>query len=144
MAVLDGDSRTVLALRWSNTLDGACCREWLDAALALGQAEIFNPDPGSPFTPVAFTGRWAAAGIRLRRDGRGRALDTVFVGRLGRSVQYEASYPNGYATLTDARQGLTRYFAFYNEERPHQALKYRTPADVYANVVHLNPDIRVH
>ena len=68
----------------------------------------------------------------------------MFVERLWRSVKYEDIYPNGYATLTDARQGLTRYFAFYNEERPHQALKYRTPAEVHADVVNLNQDTLVH
>jgi len=112
--------------------------------LALGQSEIFNTDQGSQFTSLAFTSRLEAAGIRISMDGRGRALDNVFVERLWRSVKYEDIYPNGYATLVDARQGLTRYFAFYNEERPHQALKYRTPAEVYADVVHLNPDILVH
>jgi putative transposase len=144
VAVIDWYSRQVLAFRLSNTLDGAFCQECLEAALALGQPEIFNTDQGSQFTSVAFTGRLEAAGIRISMDGRGRAFDNVFVERLWRSVKYEDIYPNGYATLTDARQGLTRYFAFYNDERPHQALKYRTPAEVHAEGVNLNPEVRVH
>ena len=117
-AIIDWYSRKVLAFRWSNTLDGAFCQQCLDAALALGQAEIFNTDQGSQFTSLAFTSRLEAAGIRISMDGRGRALDNVFVERLWRSVKYEAIYPNGYPTLLDARLGLPRYFAFYNEERP--------------------------
>jgi putative transposase len=144
VAVIDWYSRKVLAFRLSNTLDGAFCQECLDAALAYGQPEIFNTDQGSQFTSLAFTGRLAVAGIRISRDGRGRALDNVFVERLWRSVKYEDIYPNGYATMTDARQGLTRYFVFYNDERPHQALKYRTPAEVHTDVVHLNRDTLVH
>ena len=144
VAVIDWYSRKVLAFRVSNTLDGAFCQECLDAALAVGQAEIFNTDQGSQFTSLAFTGRLDAAGIRISMDGRGRALDNVFVERLWRSVKYEDIYPNGYATLTEARQGLTRYFAFYNEERPHQALKYRTPAEVHADVGPRNQGILVH
>lgn len=143
VAIIDGYSRKVLAFRLSNTLDGAFCQECLDTALALGQAEIFNTDQGSQFTSLAFTSRLEAVGIRISMDGRGRAFDNIFVERLWRSVKYEDIYPNSYATLTDARQGLTRYFAFYNEERPHQALKYRTPAEVHADVVHLNQGILV-
>ena len=144
VAIMDWYSRKVLAFRVSNTLDGAFCRECLETALALGQAEIFNTDQGSQFTSLAFTSQLEAAGIRISMDGRGRALDNVFVERLWRSVKYEDIYPNGYATLRDAKQGLTRYFAFYNEERPHQALKYRTPAEVHADVVPLNQGILVH
>lgn len=144
VAVIDWYSRKVLAFRVSNTLDGAFCQECLEAALALGQAEIFNTDQGSQFTSLVFTARLEAVGIRISMDGRGRAFDNLFVERLWRSVKYEDIYPNGYATLTDARQGLTRYFTFYNEERPHQALKYRTPAEVHADVVPLNQGILVH
>lgn len=143
VAIIDWYSRKVLAFRLSNTLDGAFCQECLEAALALGQPEIFNTDQGSQFTSLAFTGRLEAAGIRISMDGRGRALDNVFVERLWRSVKYEDIYPNGYATLREALQGLTRYFLFYNDERPHQALKYRTPAEVHADVIHRNPVIRV-
>jgi putative transposase len=123
VAVIDWYSRQVVALRVSNTLDGAFCQACLEAALASGQPESFNTDQGRQFTSLAFTGRLETAGIRSSRDGRGRALDNVCVERLWRSVQYADIYPNGYATLTDARQGLTRYCAFYNEERPHQALQ---------------------
>jgi len=143
VAMIDGYSRKVLAFRLSNTLDGAFGQECLEAALALGQPEIFNTDQGSQFTSLAFTGRLEAAGIRISMDGRGRALDNVFVERLWRSVKYEDIYPNGYATLREALQGLTRYFLFYNDERPHQALKYRTPAEVPADVIHRNQVILV-
>ena len=144
VAIIDWYSRKVLAFRLSNTLDGAFCQECLDAALAYGQPEIFNTDQGSQFTSLAFTGRLEVAGIRISMDGRGRALDNVFVERLWRSVKYEDIYPNGYVTMMDAKQGLTCYFAFYNDERPHQALKYRTPAEVHADVVQLNQGILVH
>lgn len=137
-------SRQVLALRLSNTLDGAVCPECLEAALAAGHPEILNTDQGSQFTSLAFTGRLEAAGIRISMDGRGRALDNVFVERVWRSVKYEDIYPQGYLTLTDARQGLSRYFVFYNKDRPHQALKYRPPAEVHADVVPLNQSILVH
>jgi putative transposase len=143
VAVIDWSRRKVLAFRLSNTLDGTFGQECLAAALALGQAEMFNPDQGSQFPSVAFPGRLAAAGIRISMDGRGRALDKVVVERRWRSVKYEDIDPNGYATLRDANQGLTRYFAFYNEERPHQALKYRAPAEV-ADVVPRNQGILVH
>jgi len=143
VAIIDWYSRQVLAFRLSNTLDGAFCQECLAAALAQGQPEIFNTDQGSQFASVAFTSRLEAAGIRISMDGRGRALDNVFVERLWRSVKYEDIYPNGYATLREATQGLTRYFIFYNDDRPHQALKYRTPAEVHADVVHRNQVILV-
>jgi len=105
----------------------------LNEALRVGQPLIFNSDQGVQFTSTAFTGRLAQAGIRISMDGRGRAHDHIFVERLWRSVKYEEVYPNGYQTLGDAYRGLHRYFEFYNHQRPHQALDYRTPAEVYAN-----------
>jgi putative transposase len=131
MAVLDWYSRKVLAWRLSNTLDAGFCLEGLSAALTDGTPEIFNTDQGSQFTSQAFTERLEAAGIRISMDGRGRALDNVFVERLWRSVKYEEVYPNAYRTMADAYRGLERYFVFYNRQRPHQSLNYATPDDVY-------------
>jgi putative transposase len=93
--------------------------------------EIFNTDQGSQFTSEAFTGVLLAAGIAISMDGRGRALDNIFVERLWRSVKYEDIYLKGYASLPELLLGLTEYFAFYNGERPHQSLGYRTPAEVH-------------
>ena len=108
--------------------------------MQVGQPLIFNSDQGVQFTSTAFTGRLARAGIRISMDGRGRAHDNIFVERLGRSVKYEEVYPNGYSTADDAYHGLHRYFEFYNYQRPHQALDYQTPAEVYANrAVTLSP-----
>jgi putative transposase len=131
VAILDWYSRFVLSWEVSNTLDGAFCLAALDQALAQAQPDIFNTDQGAQFTSVAFTSRLAAAGIRISWDGRGRALDNVFVERLWRSVKYEEIFLNDYDTVADAVQGLARYFRFYNHERLHQALAYRTPAQVY-------------
>ena len=131
VAVLDWCSRYVLSWRLAHTLEQRFCLEALEAALAHGQPEIFNTDQGAQFTSPAFTGRLTAAGIRISMDGRGRALDNVFIERLWRSVKYEEVYLQDYGTLGDAQRGLRRYFQFYNEERPHQSLDYRTPARVF-------------
>jgi putative transposase len=131
VAVLDWYSRYVLSWELSNTLDGAFCLSALEQALGQAQPEIFNTDQGAQFTSLVFTGRLAEAGIRISWDGRGRALDNVFVERLWRSVKYEEIYLNEYETVSDALKGLGRYFRFYNHERLHQALGYRTPAQVY-------------
>jgi putative transposase len=103
----------------------------LEGALRQGRPRIFNTDQGAQFTSAAYTGRLEQAGIQISWDGRGRALDTVFVERLWRSVKWEEVYLHDYQTVADALSGLDRYFRFYNEERPHQALAYRTPAQVY-------------
>jgi putative transposase len=131
MAILDWHSRSVLAWELSVTVDGQFCLDALDVALARSTPEIFNTDQGAQFTATAFTDRVKAAGAQISMDGRGRALDNVFVERLWRSVKYEEVYLRDYASVPDARQGLGRYFGFYNQERPHQALGYRTPAAVY-------------
>ena len=130
-AVLDWHSRYVLSWALSNSLEVGFCLEVLEAALARGRPEIFNSDQGAQFTSPAFTGRLLAAGVRISMDGRGRALDNVFVERLWRSVKYEEVYPQQYEGMRDAQRGLGQYFPFYNEERPHQALGYRTPEAVY-------------
>ncbi len=130
-AVLDWHSRYVLSWALSNSLEVGFCLEVLEAALARGRPEIFHTDQGAQFTSPAFTGRLLAAGVPISMDGRGRALDNVFVERLWRSVKYEEVYLQDYGGMGDAQRGLGRYFPFYNEERPHQALGYQTPRGVY-------------
>jgi putative transposase len=130
-AVIDWYSRYVIAWRLSNTLDGTFCLEVLEEALKGGRPEVFNTDQGAQFTAAAFTGKLEAAGVAVSMDGRGRALDNVFVERLWRGVNYEAIYLRGYETVPALHRGLARYFAFSNEERLHQSLDYRTPAAVY-------------
>jgi putative transposase len=133
-ATIDWYSRLVLAWRLSNTLDGSFCQEMLEAALATGTPEVFNTDQGVQFTAAAWTGRLEAAGARVSMDGRGRCLDNVFVERLWRSVKHEDVYLRGYETVPELERGLTAYFRFYNQERPHQSLGYRTPAEVHAGM----------
>jgi putative transposase len=133
-AVIDWYSRYVLSWRLSNTLEGQFCLEALNAALAMGRPEIFNTDRGSQFTAREYTERLEQAGIRVSRDGRGRALDNVFVERLWRSVKYEDIYIKDYERVPELEAGLTAYFWFYDEERLHQSLGYRTPAEVYRSV----------
>jgi len=131
VAVLDWYSRYVLSWELSNTLDAGFCLEALEAALRLGQPRIFNTDQGGQFTSLAYTSRLEQAGIQISWDGRGRALDNAFVERLWRSVKWEEVYLKDYQTVAEAVSGLDRYFQFYNHERLHQALGYRTPAQVY-------------
>jgi len=135
-AVIDWFSRYVLSWRLSNTLEGRFCLEALDEALSLGQPEIFNTDLGSQFTAREYTGRLEEAGIAVSRDGRGRALDNVFVERLWRSVKYEDIYIKDYVRVTELESGLRSYFWFYDEERPHQSLDYRTPGEVHRAGIH--------
>jgi putative transposase len=130
-AVIDWFSRYVLSWRLSNTLDGGFCLEALDEALSRGRPEIFNTDQGSQFTSREYTGRLEGAGVAVSRDGRGRALDNVFVERLWRSVKYEDIYIKDYERISELESGLTAYFRFYDEDRPHQSLDYRTPGEVY-------------
>jgi putative transposase len=130
-AVIDWFSRYVVAWRLSNTLDGSFCLEMLDEALGSGKPEVFDTDQGVQFTAEAFTGRLERAGVAVSMDGRGRALGNVFVERLWRSVKYEDIYIRFYEAVPELDQGLGRYFGFYNNERLHQSLGYRTPAAVY-------------
>ncbi len=130
-AIIDWHSRYVLAWRLSNTLDGSFCLDMLEEALSRGQPEVFNTDQGVQFTAQAWTGRLERAGVAVSMDGRGRCLDNVFVERLWRSVKYEDIYIHRYEAVPQLQQGLGRYFPYYNEERFHQSLEYRTPAAVY-------------
>jgi putative transposase len=130
-AVIDWHSRYVLSWQLSNSLEGTFCVEVLEAALDLGRPEIFNTDQGVQYTAANFIARLEQAGVAISMDGRGRALDNVFIERLWRSVKYECLYPQGYETVARLERGLTEYFAFYNHERPHQGLANRLPAEVY-------------
>lgn len=134
VAIIDWFSRYVLAWELSNTLDTGFCLEALDRALQAGHPEIFNTDQGVQFTSQDFTERLRAAEIRISWDGRGRALDNVFVERLWRSVKYEEVYLKDYQTVLEARDGLKQYFRFYNYERYHQSLDYKTPFAVYRSL----------
>jgi putative transposase len=132
VAVIDWYSRKVLAWRLSNTLDSGFCVDCLGQALqTYGIPEIFNTDQGCQFTSEAFTSVLKAHCISISIDGRGRALDNIFVERLWRSVKHEDVYLKGYATVPEVQLGLTKYFMFYNSERTHQSLAYRTPDVVY-------------
>ena len=130
-ATIDWHSRYVIAWRLSNTLDGSFCLEMLEEALSRGRPEVFNTDQGVQFTAGAWAGRLERAGVRVSMDGRGRCLDNVFVERLWRTVKYEGIYPHAYEAVPLLQRGLGEYFPFYNEERLHQSLEYRTPAEVY-------------
>jgi putative transposase len=130
-AIIDWYSRYVIAWRLSNTLDGSFCLDMLDEALSQGKPEVFNTDQGVQFTAQAWTTRLLSAGVAVSMDGKGRCLDNVFVERLWRSVKYEDIYLKGYEVVPQLHAGLSVYFPFYNTERPHQSLDYRTPAEVY-------------
>jgi len=131
VAIIDWFSRYVLSWAVSVTLDGSFCLDALEEALRLGKPEIFNSDQGVQFTSEDFTGRLEEAGIQISMDGRGRAMDNVFTERLWRSVKYEEVYLKDYDTPLSVIDNLGRYFRFYNEERYHQSLDYRTPAAVH-------------
>ena len=135
VAILDWYSRFVLSWRLSNTMDGLFCLEALDEALAISQPKIFNSDQGAQFTAQAFTSRLLARGVAISMDGRGRALDNVFIERLWRTVKYEEVYLKDYDDGLEAERSLDQYFRFYCQERVHQSLGYRTPADVYHSKV---------
>jgi putative transposase len=131
VAVIDWFSRYVLSWQFSNTLDVCFCLDALDQALCLGKPVIFNTDQGAQFTSAAFTDRLETHGIRISQDGRGRALDNVFVERLWRSVKYEEVYLKAYASVPEAILNLDAYFRFYNQRRLHQSLEYQTPESIH-------------
>jgi|TARA_B100001971_G_scaffold135287_1_gene124997 putative transposase len=134
VAIIDWYSRYVLAWRLSNTLDADFCVDALEEALSKGKPEIFNTDQGSQFTGEAFIGLLKKHGIRISMDGKGRYADNIFVERLWRTVKYEEVYLKAYSNGREAKVGLDAYFHFYNGQRPHQALGYRTPAEVFGLV----------
>ncbi len=131
VAIMDWFSRFVLAWQLSNTLEGAFCLDALHLALQLGQPDIFNSDQGTQFTARAFTGQLESTGVRISMAGRGRAFDNIFVERLWRTVKYEDVYLKEYDTVPALAAGLDSYFHFYNHQRPHQSLQYRSPAQVH-------------
>jgi len=131
VAIMDWYSRYVLAWRLSNTLDADFCVEALEEALSKGKPEVFNTDQGGQFTGEAFTRLLERHGVRISMDGKGRYTDNIFVERLWRTVKYEEVYLKAYSNRREAKAGLDAYFGFYNALRPHQALGYRTPAEVF-------------
>jgi putative transposase len=142
VAIMDWYSRCVLSWELSNTLDAAFCVEALQRALATGRRpEIFNTDQGgSQFTSEAFTGLLTQHGIAISMDGVGRAFDNIMVERLWRSVKYEDVYIRDYKNPAEARFGLRRYFAYYNQRRRHRSLDRKTPAAVYGLAKETNCD----
>ena len=131
VAIIDWYSRYVLSWDLSNALDADFCLRALDKALLTSQPEIFNSDQGSQFTSSEFTEKLDKVGIQISRDGRGRVFDNIFIERLWRTVKYEEVYIHSYDTVKEARESLDNYFRFYNGERLHQSLGYRTPQEVY-------------
>jgi putative transposase len=132
VAIIDWYSRKVLGWRLSNSMDAAFCVDCLEDALRVyGRPEIFNSDQGSQFTSTAFTDVLKREKVAISMDGRGRALDNIFVERLWRTLKYEDIYLKGYSDMCELTLGLTQYFSFYNDERPHQSLSYLTPNRVY-------------
>jgi putative transposase len=130
-AIMDWFSRFVVSWRLSITLEVEFCLEVLEEALARTRPEIFNSDQGAQFTSLRFTEKLESSEVRISMDGRGRYLDNIFVERLWRSVKYEEVYLNDYENVWEAENRIGSYFAFYNHERPHQSLGYRTPEQVY-------------
>jgi putative transposase len=131
VAVMDWFSRYVLSWSLSLTMELDFCIEALKSALRRGRPDIFNSDQGSQFTSEKFTGELAARKIAISMDGRGRCMDNIFIERLWRSLKYEEVYLKDYASVNEARTGIAKYFRFYNQERLHQSLEYRTPAAIW-------------
>lgn len=135
IAIMDWYSRYVLSWCLSNTLDAGFCIEALEEALQKGRPEIFNTDQGAQFTSEAFTGMLERQGIRISMDGRGSYQDNLFIERLWRTVKYEEVYLKAYQDGRQARAGLGEFFQFYDDDRPHQALRYKTPVAVFRGIV---------
>lgn len=133
VAVLDWFSRYVVSWRLSCSLEAMFCVDALKDALSLAIPEVFNTDQGSQFTSEIFTGTLQEAQVAISMDGRGRCMDNIFTERLWRTVKYEEVYLKDYLSLAQAEKSLKEYFLFYNHERPHQALGYKTPAEMHYN-----------
>jgi putative transposase len=131
VVVLDWYSRYILSWELDQSLQQTFVLSALDRALSQAQPQICNSDQGSHFTSQAYLERLKTAGIQISTDGKGRALDNIFTERLWRTIKYEEVYLHDYANPREARQGLSRYIQFYNHQRPHQALEYQTPAEVF-------------
>jgi putative transposase len=143
VAVMDWVSRYVLAWRLSNLLDASFCIEALEEALRQGRPEIFNTDQGSQFTDADFTGVLRGHGVAISMDGRGRFADNIFVERLWRSLKYEEVYLRAYENVAQARHGIAAYFEFYNHQRLHQALGYRTPHQLLLEGLGMSPAFEI-
>jgi putative transposase len=143
VAVMDWVSRYVLAWRLSNLLDADFCIEALEEALRQGRPEIFNTDQGSQFTGDGFTGVLRGHGVAISMDGRGRFADNIFVERLWRSLKYEEVYLRAYENVAQARHGIAAYFEFYNHQRLHQALGYRTPHQLLLEGLGMSPAFEI-
>lgn len=130
-AVMDWFSRYVLSWKLSTSLEVGFCLEALDEALRRGHPEIFNSDQGVQYTSLEFTGRLEKENVRISMDGRGRVFDNIMIERLWRSVKYEEVYLKDYESVKECREGLAAYLEFYNRERRHQSLGYRTPNELY-------------
>lgn len=134
VAVMDWNSRYILSWRLSNTLEDDFCIEAVAESLSSATPEIFNTDQGSQFTSEDFVGQLLEAEVQVSMDGRGRYMDNIFVERLWRSLKYEEIYLNPYETIQEARSSIEKWINFYNNERPHQSLDYRTPAEVHFDI----------
>ena len=132
VAIMDWFSRYVTAWEISITLEAAFCVQALEKALRISQAEIFNIDQGAQFSSIDFLGMLEERSIRISMDGRGRVYDNIFIERLWRTVKYEEVYLHDYRSVSEARLRIDSYFQFYNTERPHEGLGYRTPYEVYS------------
>lgn len=130
-AIMDWHSRYVLSWELSTSMETRFCLTALERALSLATPTIFNADQGSQFTSAEFTDRLLNAGVLISHDGRGRVFDNIFIERLWRSMKYEEVYLKAYQTVREAKENLGHYFRFYNTERLHEALGYRTPREVY-------------
>lgn len=134
VAVIDWYSRKILSWRLSNTMDASFCVEALEEALKYGKPKIFNTDQGSQFTSNAFTSVLKREGIKISMDGKGRALDNVYIERFWRSLKYESVFLNRHENVIDLRNTVSKYMDHYNNHRPHQSLKYLTPSEVWKEV----------
>ena len=132
VAIIDWHSRYVVAWRLSNTLDAGFCVDALQEVLGPRRPEVFNTDQGSQFTSQEFTQVLQDRSVKISMDGKGRYADNILVERLWRTVKYEEVYLKAYASAGEARRELGAYFRFYNDQRPHQALGYRTPGEVFS------------
>lgn len=131
VAVIDWHSRFVVSWRLSNSMDTSFCTEALEDGLAHTVPEIFNTDQGAQFTSTDFTDALAHRGVQISMDGKGRFLDNIFIERLWRSLKYEEVYLKAYENIKEARVNIAEWIRFYNFDRPHQALGYSTPWQVY-------------
>ena len=137
-AVIDWYSRKVLSWRLSNTLDNSFCKDAVKEALCIyGQPEVFNTDQGSQYTANDFTKILEDKKIKISMDGKGRAVDNIFIERLWRTVKYEHAYIWRFDTIKELREGLKDYFDFYNNKRKHQSLGYKTPSEVYGGITNV-------